>query len=54
MRRDLDSPTATEALAGRLAAHLKAGLMIHLEGDLGAGKTTFVADSFELLGTRGR
>jgi tRNA threonylcarbamoyladenosine biosynthesis protein TsaE len=53
MRRDLDSPTATEAFAGRLAAHLKAGLMIHLDGDLGAGKTTFCRGLLRAFGHEG-
>lgn len=37
----LDTLEATSALAQRLAPHLKAGDVIALRGDLGAGKTTF-------------
>jgi len=37
----LDSPAATEALAGRLAPHLRAGDTLLLEGPIGAGKTHF-------------
>ncbi|HET9078688.1 MAG TPA: tRNA (adenosine(37)-N6)-threonylcarbamoyltransferase complex ATPase subunit type 1 TsaE [Acidimicrobiales bacterium] len=35
------SPHATRALAGRLAGCLQPGDVLLLEGDLGAGKTTF-------------
>jgi tRNA threonylcarbamoyladenosine biosynthesis protein TsaE len=37
----LDSVSATDALAGRLAQLAEAGDIIGLAGDLGAGKTTF-------------
>ena len=37
----LDDETATAALAARVAAAARAGDLIALEGDLGAGKTTF-------------
>ena len=53
MRRELDSPSATEAFAGELATLLNPGLMIHLEGDLGAGKTTFCRGLIHALGHRG-
>ena len=39
--RSLD-PAATEALASALAERLEAGAVLTLDGDLGAGKTTFV------------
>lgn len=35
------SPEATAKLASELAKHARAGLIITLDGDLGAGKTTF-------------
>ncbi|MEN0079597.1 MAG: tRNA (adenosine(37)-N6)-threonylcarbamoyltransferase complex ATPase subunit type 1 TsaE [Pseudomonadota bacterium] len=41
MTVDLPDLAATQALARRLAPHLKAGQVIALEGGLGAGKTTF-------------
>jgi len=37
----LADEAATAALAGRLAPHLKAGDVVALAGDLGAGKTSF-------------
>src|SRR5215470_17867052 len=36
------SPAETEALAARLGATAEAGLVLGLEGELGAGKTCFV------------
>jgi len=39
---DLDSDTDTQALGARLAAELRAGDVVALHGDLGAGKTTLV------------
>ena len=41
LRFELPNLAATEALAKRLAPHLKAGDVIALRGGLGAGKTTF-------------
>lgn len=38
---ELETPNATAALARKLAPLLKAGDLIALRGDLGAGKTTF-------------
>lgn len=40
-RRTLAGPAETEALAARLAAHLRAGDTVLLEGPIGAGKTHF-------------
>ncbi|MDW8107317.1 MAG: tRNA (adenosine(37)-N6)-threonylcarbamoyltransferase complex ATPase subunit type 1 TsaE [Armatimonadota bacterium] len=37
-----DSPAATEAFAAQWAQNLQADTAILLEGDLGAGKTTFI------------
>jgi tRNA threonylcarbamoyladenosine biosynthesis protein TsaE len=41
---DFDLPTeaATQQLGGLLAAVLQPGMVVHLDGDLGAGKTTLV------------
>ena len=41
MTLDLPDLAATEALARRIAPHLRAGQVIALEGGLGAGKTSF-------------
>lgn len=44
------SPEETEALAARLARELRAGDVVTLSGDLGAGKTTFVRGACRALG----
>ncbi|MDP9284107.1 MAG: tRNA (adenosine(37)-N6)-threonylcarbamoyltransferase complex ATPase subunit type 1 TsaE [Actinomycetota bacterium] len=44
------SPEETEALAGRLAARLRAGDVVAVSGELGAGKTTFVRGAARALG----
>lgn len=43
---------AMEALGGRLAPLLRAGDLIQLDGELGAGKTTFTRGLGAALGTR--
>ena len=40
----------TEALGGRLASELSAGDVVLVEGELGAGKTTFVRGACRRLG----
>ena len=42
------------AFAVRLAGVLKAGMVIHMRGDLGAGKTTLVRALLHALGHTGR
>ena len=44
---------ATLALGAQLAAHLSPGLLIALDGDLGAGKTTLVRGLLRALGDEG-
>lgn len=55
---DLADAGATEAFGERLATALlrsgAAGLNVHLEGDLGAGKTTLVRGFLRRLGHAGR
>jgi len=46
------SPEETEALAAALAAHLAAGDVVAVSGELGAGKTTFVRGAARALGVR--
>jgi tRNA threonylcarbamoyladenosine biosynthesis protein TsaE len=46
-------PAAMEALGERLAAELRAGDLVLLEGELGAGKTTFTRGIGRGLGARG-
>lgn len=50
----LADENATLALAQRLAARLKPGMVIYLHGDLGAGKTTLVRGVLNALGYAGR
>lgn len=51
---EVQSVEETWALAKRLAPELKAGDIICLEGDLGAGKTTFTQGLAAALGVKGR
>ena len=50
----LESAEETRALAGRLAGVLRAGDLLILTGDLGAGKTTFTQGLGAALGVRGQ
>ena len=51
---EVDSVEETWGLAKRLAAALKPGDIVCLEGDLGAGKTTFTQGLAAALGVPGR
>jgi tRNA threonylcarbamoyladenosine biosynthesis protein TsaE len=44
------SPAETEAVAARLATQLRAGDVVAVSGELGAGKTTFVRGAARALG----
>ncbi|MGC5328705.1 tRNA (adenosine(37)-N6)-threonylcarbamoyltransferase complex ATPase subunit type 1 TsaE [Brevibacillus sp. SYSU BS000544] len=46
----LQTPAETQQLAERMAAYLQPGFVITLEGDLGAGKTTFTQGLAKGLG----
>jgi len=48
------SPQETEALGKKLGRNARAGLLIALSGDLGAGKTQFVKGLAQELGFAGR
>jgi len=50
----LADEAATAAFAAKLAQILQPGLVIYLQGDLGAGKTTLVRALLRALGHRGR
>lgn len=47
------SPEQTEMLGAELAADLRAGDVVLVEGELGAGKTTFVRGACRALGVTG-
>jgi tRNA threonylcarbamoyladenosine biosynthesis protein TsaE len=49
----LPDERATEDLGARLAPLLRPGMVVHLAGDLGAGKTTLVRGVLRALGFRG-
>jgi tRNA threonylcarbamoyladenosine biosynthesis protein TsaE len=53
VRRESRSPAETEALGAELAAELAAGDVVLIEGELGAGKTTFVRGACRALGVTG-
>ena len=50
----MPDPAATEALGHALAAAAAPGRVLHLRGDLGAGKTTLVRGLLRALGHAGR
>ena len=49
----INTPDDMAALGARIAARLEAGDLIALNGELGAGKTTFTRGLGEALGVRG-
>ncbi len=53
MRLFAETPEAMEQLGGRLAGLVFRGMQVHLSGDLGAGKTTFVRGFLRGLGYNG-
>lgn len=52
--RHLDNEAATLAFGAQMAKNLTAGLVIYLQGDLGAGKTTLVRGILRGLGYSGK
>jgi tRNA threonylcarbamoyladenosine biosynthesis protein TsaE len=53
MRAETQSAAETEALGGQLAERLRPGDVVVVQGDLGAGKTTFVRGACRALGAEG-
>ncbi|WP_022928326.1 tRNA (adenosine(37)-N6)-threonylcarbamoyltransferase complex ATPase subunit type 1 TsaE [Patulibacter americanus] len=53
-RRSTADPDATAALGAEIAARLRAGDVVLLRGDLGAGKTTLVRGAAAALGATAR
>ena len=53
LAREVPTPEHMHELAGRLATLVRAGDVLVLSGDLGAGKTTFTQGLGEALGVRG-
>src|SRR5487761_1025852 len=49
-RLEASSPQETEALGSRLASKLRAGDVVLVEGEVGAGKTTLVRGACRALG----
>ena len=54
MTREVNSVEETWALAREVAASLRPGDVVCLEGDLGAGKTTFTQGLAKAMGVSGR
>src|SRR5690349_19348869 len=52
-RHETSSPAETETVAAQLAGGLLAGDVVLVEGELGAGKTTFVRGACRALGVDG-
>jgi tRNA threonylcarbamoyladenosine biosynthesis protein TsaE len=50
---ETDGPTATEAVGAELAARLRPGDIVHVHGEVGAGKTTLVRGACRGLGVSG-
>ena len=50
---ETDGPAATEAVGGEIAAALRPGDVVHVVGELGAGKTTLVRGACRALGVGG-